>query len=147
MGNPLYLGVFLTPEAKQTLLSRFPPTHPEVHADHMTMIFKPDELSIENSPIGKKVRLLVLGHARNDKVQAVEVAGVLSKNNHAHITISVDKAKGGKPVDSNRMLDSITVFNDTPQEPFYLNGIIDTFPRTTNVFTLFAHWLRRKFNG
>ncbi len=144
MGNPLYLGVFLTAEARQHLLSCFPPTYPEVHADHMTIIFKPDELSVQNSPIGKKVRLRVLGHAQNDRVQAIAVEGVLSKNNHAHITVSVDKAKGGKPVDSNRMLDQAFSENTltVPAEHQYLEGVIDVFPRSTTIFTEILKWLK-----
>lgn len=128
----VYFGVFLTPEAKELLLSHFPPKHQEIHADHMTIKFAPSELEVGNVPISQKVKLEVIGVGHNDLVQAVLVRGVLSENAHPHITISVNKGKGGKPKHSNDLFESgpglIHLFNENT---ILLEGTIDLFPRTT----------------
>jgi hypothetical protein len=103
MAKPLYVGVFLTPEARALLLLRIAPIHPEVHADHMTIKFKPTDLELENLVLGKAVRLKVTSSVHDEKGQAVNVHGVFSANKHSHITISVDRDKGGTPNYSNEL--------------------------------------------
>lgn len=132
MAEPVYAGVFLTPKSRERLLSFVHPIHEVVLADHMTIMFKPFKLFIENLDLGKKVRLRVTSQAYDARVQAVEVAGVLSANKIAHITISTNPNLGGTPKQSNVMLDD-ALHNKTllPVVPeLFLDGIIDVFPRT-----------------
>jgi hypothetical protein len=132
MAEPLYVGVFLTPESRAKLLSFVPPIFKDVYADHMTIMFHPYDLLLENLTLGKTVKLRVIAHARNEKVQAVAVIGVLSANHDAHITISVNKEKGGRPNDSNDMLR--TAFMDEQVQLANVNidleGVVDVFPRS-----------------
>jgi hypothetical protein len=134
MAKPLYVGVFLTPEARALLLLRIAPIHPEVHADHMTIKFKPTDLELENLVLGKAVRLKVTSSVHDEKGQAVNVHGVFSANKHSHITISVDRDKGGTPNYSNELLEKDetqgVVFTTVFPEELILNGTIDTYPRT-----------------
>lgn len=123
----IYLGVFLTPESRTRLLDLIKPVHEEIHADHLTIKFKPTELEVGNTPLGKRVTLKVEHIAQDEKGQAVLVSGIISANAHPHITISV--AKGTKPVYSNELLAS-DCKKDQPTEALMLEGIIDTFPRT-----------------
>lgn len=132
MARPLYVGVFLTPESRERLLSFVPPLYEQVTADHLTIMFKPDDLTVENMPIGKKVRLKLVGHAHDDLVQAAIVRGVISGNKDPHITISYNLEKGGKPVLSNKMLEKafLDETNISVPHDIYLDGTIDTFPRS-----------------
>lgn len=99
----------------------------------MTMVFRPDELTLSNIELGRKVKLRVIAHAHDDKVQAVNVLGVLSANANPHITISYDMDKGGTAKGSNDMLkkalseDKLALANINID----LDGIIDTYPRST----------------
>lgn len=133
--QPLYLGVFLTPESRALLLSQYPAKHPEVHADHMTIKFKPTLLEIANAPIGRKVKLVVTGIGHNKKVQAVLVSGIFSDNAFAHITLSVSREAGGTPSLSNDLFrvgpGYVEDFEDEEVDKLvFLDGTIDVFPRT-----------------
>jgi hypothetical protein len=128
----VYIGVFLTPDSKNLLLSYFPPKHQEIHADHMTIKFAPSELELGNTPISQKVKLEVIGVGHNDLVQAVLVRGVSSDNTHPHITISVNKREGGKAKYSNDLFEKgpglIYLYKENI---ITIDGVVDTFPRTT----------------
>lgn len=132
MAGPLYVGVFLTPESREKLLSFVPPVHKEIIADHMTILFSPDSLFVGNLALGKTVKLKIHAHAHNDKVQAAVVSGVLSNNDHSHITISIDREKGGRPKDSNTMLEDAFAQETVHlvSKEMLLEGVIDTFPRS-----------------
>lgn len=127
MTTPVYLGVFLTKAARERLLGVFPAQHEKVHADHVTVSFRPSHEEVEIYPIGERVELEVVGVASDEKCQAILVSGVTSKNKHPHITIST--AAGIKPVYSNELLDR--GFSEV--SGLRLEGVCDTFPRTTEV--------------
>ena len=103
-----YTGVFLTPMAKQALLKRFPPVHPEVHADHMTIWSMMDSADsrVDQMALGQTVAMKVLAYFVDDKGQAVRVEtpkGVHPRSNRiAHITIST--AAGVPPKYSNKLV-------------------------------------------
>jgi hypothetical protein len=124
----VYLGVFLTPESRLELLHAFGPIHEKVTAEHMTIAFKPSKLEVENAPIGKTVRLKVVGYAVSSKSQAVRVYGVLSKNEHPHVTISFDSTQVNAAYSNELMVQQAggILYN----KELYLTGVIDTFPRT-----------------
>jgi hypothetical protein len=121
----IYLGVFLTAESREQLLARFPPAFTDVHADHVTLIFRPTDEERAALPLGKVALLEVIGISRDEKAQAVLIRGVESRNAHPHITIST--APGTKPVYSNELL---ARGGWEPVTGVTLEGIYDTFPRT-----------------
>lgn len=74
----------------------------EVIAHHMTI--QMGELpSYLKSDLDSTQSLEVTGYAWNDKVIAVRVAGYFTSNKVPHVTIAVNRTKGGKPVMSNQL--------------------------------------------
>lgn len=109
LGTPevVYTAVFLAPMDRHRLLNRFPPVHPEVFAHHMTIWFRGDSADpgLEALPLGQTVALKILGHAHDDKAQAVVVqppTALRPFGQKAHVTIST--APGVLPVYSNTLL-------------------------------------------
>ena len=129
---PIYIGAFLTPESKATLLERIRPLHPKVFAEHCTIKFKPTPADLQSFEVGRKVKIKVWGYAADDKGQAVMIEGLDTANAHPHITISC--AEGVKPVYSNELLErragSVATSSLAPTEQFELTAILDCFPRT-----------------
>jgi hypothetical protein len=54
--------------------------------------------------LGLPVRLSVNEFAIDDKVMAVGVSGFETHNAKAHITMAVNRANGGKPMMSNKLI-------------------------------------------
>lgn len=101
----VYVGVFLPPMAKQRLLRAFPPEHPTVYAHHMTVWHFAGGGEMPDLPWGKTVDLKVVGHFRNDRVQAVVVeppTRLRPVGRTPHITISTEA--GVSPVASNNLV-------------------------------------------
>ena len=74
----------------------------EVVAHHMTI--KMGELpSYPKDDLDSTQALEVTGYAYNDKVIAVRVSGYFTTNEVPHVTIAVNRSKGGKPVMSNKL--------------------------------------------
>jgi hypothetical protein len=70
--------------------------------------------------LGDEVEMTVHSVASNDKVMAVGVrCQVASKNSIKHVTVAVNRAAGGKPFQSNNLIDWKTI------EPFTLKGQIE----------------------
>ena len=102
---PIYTAIFLSVEAQWSLLSTFPPTHPHIYADHITLHYEPSTKELLEAGVGRQVTVRVTGKADNGKVQAVVVElprGVACGNMFPHITISANE--GVPPKDSNTML-------------------------------------------
>lgn len=99
-------GVFavLTPESQKALLAAFPPVHPDVKAHHLTMAYDPEPAVLERFARmeGQTIKMRVLGHAQDERGQAVAVYAP-SMNLVPHVTISV--ASGTEAVYSNELLD------------------------------------------
>jgi len=114
-----YTAVVLTPESRELLLTLFPPLEGyEPIAHHMTIC-----MGGWNRPerIGEKICLQVVGFDCDSKVSAVKImgGGDLSQNETPHVTISVNRRNGGKPVMSNDLN------NWTKIHPFLIEGIIE----------------------
>lgn len=74
----------------------------EILAHHMTI--KMGEIpSYLEADRNTTQTLEVNGFAHNDKVIAVRVVGYFTTNKVAHITLAVNRGKGGKPVMSNEL--------------------------------------------
>src|SRR6266481_709581 len=88
--------------SQQVLLKKFPPKYNNVYCHHITW----RGLRGTNSPEIKSAK--VIGYVNKNDIEALIVS--LDGNIHRddgslyHITISLDEAKGRKPVDSNSIL-------------------------------------------
>ncbi|MBM4291998.1 MAG: hypothetical protein FJ138_11595 [Deltaproteobacteria bacterium] len=97
-----YSAYLLTESCRARVLARFPARHPEVIAHHITVSF-PD-----SAPPPPAARASVVGVARGDRVEClvVEIDGAVARPDGGtyHITLSLDRAAGAKPVESNHLL-------------------------------------------
>lgn len=105
MTDTIYWAVKLDSKSVASLLSSFPPIHPNIYAEHVTIIYKPtnkqDELM--EKVLGKEVNLQTTAFVHNSRGQAVVVSGVERINPGVpHITISC--APGVSPVYSNILI-------------------------------------------
>jgi len=126
--DTIYWAVKLTDAGKATLLSKFPAVHPNIFAEHMTIVFKPSN-TVDQALMkecGTEVTLEVIGHGQDANGQAVVVkSDNVSRigGGIAHITISC--ANGTRPVYSNTLLkkhyDSVS--------PVSLDGVIARFTK------------------
>jgi hypothetical protein len=125
MDKTIYWAVLLNNESKIELLSSKPPVHPNVYAEHTTIVFKPtaeQDQELEER-LGEDVRLVAIGTAEDDKGDAVVVSGVKRYDDKTpHITISC--ANGVKPFYSNKLIDNGW---DKLENPIHLNGKIAKF--------------------
>lgn len=113
-------------ESVARLVSHFSPTHPNVYAEHMTIVFNPTEEQEQQLVpyCGKQVNFTVTGYAEDDKGQAVVVSGVDRLGGGIpHITISC--ADGVKPVYSNTLLSK--GYNPVKEIP--LTGVISRYTK------------------
>ena len=99
-----YSGYLLTEQSRAELLGHIPPVHPDVIAHHIT-----HEYGVYESLPPDTNLVRVVATAQNDKVQAaiVKVNGTTAReyaNGFYHVTISVDRAAGGRPNDSNELI-------------------------------------------
>jgi hypothetical protein len=106
----LYTGLFLTPEFKGALLEAYPAFHPRLHADHVTVVFRPDEAMrfLLEPQIGKEFPIVVTGAAADEKGQVVGVkipSFLQHGDQRPHVTISC--AVNTAPVYSNQLLDKL----------------------------------------
>ena len=124
----IYWAIKLDIPSKVALLSAYPPKHPKVFAEHMTIAFSPSDVLIERMEkiCGHKREIKITGHAEDEYGQAVvvnsEVPGRLDEG-LAHVTISC--ADGVGPVYSNKLLKQ--GYKKTPESRIYLSGIISKF--------------------
>ncbi len=99
-----YTGWELPETEKERLLVMFPPAYPVVIAHHVTLAYGVEA----DFPLPVETRGEVVGIADHDGVQALVVAisGTTDRPDGStyHITWSLDRARGRKPVDSNRVI-------------------------------------------
>ncbi len=101
-----YTGYLLTEESRNLLKSKFHPEYPDFIGHHITYEFGVPPDSPE-PPEPKSV--VVIGHAVQNGVEAflVEIDGTINRPSGGkyHITWSIDRSLGKKPVDSNKIID------------------------------------------
>lgn len=102
-----YSGYELSKADREKLSKVFPPKFPDVIAHHATWKFGANELLDKLPPDGT---LRVVGYACDDSLEClvVELDGSIRRPDRMtlHITWSLDRAAGRKPVDSNLLLKS-----------------------------------------
>jgi len=121
----IYTGLFLTEESKEALLEAYPAFHPRLHADHVTVVFRPDEAmrALLAPQLDKEFPITVTGAAADEKGQVVGVkipSFLQHGDQRPHITISC--AVNTAPVYSNQLLDKLVEV-----EPLKLVGVLRHF--------------------
>lgn len=105
----IYSAVFFD---KSSLISKYPPIHENVYADHSTIEFKPKDIT--NLPIGDLVEIKITGRLTTNKFDILIVDNYLSTNKYPHITLS--SIPGAVPSESNKEIEThlndITKLND-----------------------------------
>lgn len=116
----MYVGWLLSEPERQRLLALFEPRYPDVVAHHVTLAFGVGE----DHPLPSETQGFVAGIADDNKgVQAlvIEIGGTTARPDGStyHITWSLDRAAGAKPVDSNRVIRDLG-YERVPQVPVRL---------------------------
>ncbi|HEX8415001.1 MAG TPA: hypothetical protein VF637_14110 [Sphingomicrobium sp.] len=98
-------GWKLDPSDRDRLLSRFEPLFPDVVADHVTLRTGTDH----KTPLPRETTGEIIGEAYDDAgVQAliVRIGGTTDRSDGStfHITWSLDRAGGRRPVESNDVI-------------------------------------------
>jgi len=99
-----YTAFVLSQRARAELLSKFPPKFPDVICHHVTERFGvPNGFQAPNDS-----NVTVVGYASDDSLEAlvVEVDGARERKDGKvyHITLSLDRSQGRKPVESNDVI-------------------------------------------
>ena len=107
-----YNGWKLSDTDRDKLLVAFPPRHPDVLAHHVTNNLK--------NLIPEPASITVIGYAANEGVECLVVAvnGETARPDGRtyHITWSIDRAAGFKPVNSNNLIEGHGYEEVTPIE-------------------------------
>lgn len=97
-----YAAYVLTPAARDLVLEKFPPKFPDVIAHHVTYQFGSNEAPPPAS-------IVVVGYTSDDSLEClvVSVDGSTERPDGStyHITLSLDRSQGRKPVDSNAVIE------------------------------------------
>jgi hypothetical protein len=101
----LVTGWRLVPDERAALLERFPPRWPDVIADHVTLASR----RAGPRPIPTEREGLIVGRVEDGEgleALVVEIAGTTDRPDGStyHITWSLDRARGRRPVQSNDVL-------------------------------------------
>jgi hypothetical protein len=131
--TPLYLGLFLTEESQQLLLSKVPPKYPAAKAHHVTLRFRPSTEHLVAAPLGQECAIMVRTVASDGYCQAAAVeldqaliAQCAADDCIPHITIS--HVKTVKPVYALEMLLK-TPGSEVLGGEFQLTGVVGALVR------------------
>jgi hypothetical protein len=119
-----YSGWYIPEDERARLLALFPTYYPDVYAHHIT-----SELGLYDAlAMPESVSAEIIGFADDEEgVQAlvVRINGTTERpiGGTYHVTWSIDRSKGRKPVDSNRVIEN------QGWVPFVLAMPIKTEPR------------------
>ena len=101
----IYAGLFLDDTTRANLVRWWnqqegtEALHEKQIVHHLTMAFKPSQEDVENMPLGKPVKMSVIGYGQDDKAQAIFVkieGGVRSQNTKPHITMAISSSGSAK---------------------------------------------------
>ena len=103
----MYTCYELTPSSHRDILNQFTPKFPDVIAHHITIEFGvPEGTPIPSRPAMVKVVGYACDDAKHVEALLVEVDGTTKRPDGKlyHITLSINRAKGAKPVQSNDIM-------------------------------------------
>jgi hypothetical protein len=125
-----YLAFVLDDLSRQRILDMFPPRFPDVITHHVTLMVGDEQptnktLAVLNSLIGSK-SVQVIGYALGDYCEAVLVSingrTATPQGRSYHVTVSIDRSNGAKPVWSNEVIKNAII---KPIVPVYIKGTIE----------------------
>lgn len=123
----MYTGYQLTNKSRNDLLNKYPPKNPTFLGHHITVQFG---VKGDHPPPEMPDEVKVIGYLEADGIEGflVSVDGNIHRptGGKFHITWSLDKDKGRKPVDTNKIVD-----NPTPIDHIVLEVIPKTFTKST----------------
>ncbi len=100
----MYTGWKLKQNTIERIKNLYAPVHPDFIGHHITYMFGKDSKQPDDADIK------IIGHCVTDKVQCfvVEVNGTIVRPDGKiyHLTWSIDRSKGAKPVDSNAAIET-----------------------------------------
>lgn len=100
----MYTGWLLDESSKTQIKNIYGQAHPDLIGHHVTFMFGKD------SVVPKEAKLQLIGHCITEKIECfvVEVDGSMVRPDGGiyHLTWSLDKSKGAKPVDSNKAIEN-----------------------------------------
>lgn len=101
-----YIAFELTRKSRENLLERFPPKFPDVFAHHITWKFG---VTAEEVGFANQCQMFeVVGYAEDESLEAlvIRIDDSLERPDGKiyHVTWSLDKSKGRKPVQSNDLV-------------------------------------------
>jgi hypothetical protein len=101
----MYSGWILSDASKTQLTNIFGQAHPDLIAHHITYMFGRD------AKMPPEAVIKLVGRCVDDKIECfvAEVNGSVVRDDGEiyHITWSIDRSKGAKPVDSNKAIANI----------------------------------------
>ena len=106
--RPIVLGWTLRADERRALLARFVPVYPDVIAHHVTLQFDaPTDAALPSARAGE-----IIGHVDDGvglQALVLRIAGTSERPGGGiyHITWSLDRSAGRKPVDSNAVLERL----------------------------------------
>lgn len=123
----MYTGYELEQESRNLLLSRFPPKNPTVLGHHITEKFG---VPSDHPPPEEPLEVLVVGYIEVEGLEGllVSIDGNVERpaGGKYHITWSIDKGMGRKPVDTNKFVDSANSII-----PIKIKTVPKTFTKST----------------
>jgi hypothetical protein len=110
-----YLAYVLDEKSRAYILQHFQPKFPDVLCHHVTFDFGKAFYDIHSL---KKPMVKIIGYCSDDSLEAlvVTVDGRVARADSKvyHVTLSLDKSKGRKPVDSNHAIAKFGYQNVSP---------------------------------
>ena len=133
-----YMAIFLDARSKAALAKEYSFLHDKIKNDHLTLTYLCKDEKLKQL-VGQRVSLKVIGHAADDKGQAVVVSGYDRLDGGVpHVTLSHSGSVG--PKYSNDLLKKGWERVNGPT----LRGVIDSFPRSLKR-TASAHYVGSMF--
>ena len=123
----MYIGWLLSEANRSELMHYFEPAYPDVIAHHVTLAFGVEA----NHPLPPEVKAAVVGFVDDGEgVQAliVRINGSTQRPDGGtyHITWSIDRSAGRKPVDSNAVINKLDFEKLVMVVPLQLIPFIDS---------------------
>ena len=150
----IYTGIFIDTESRNHILERFPPIHPNIFVDHITLCFKPSFEEVMATDFwtddnGEKVPFEILESAEDEFGQAVKVRirpwvdteHLPCRNEILHITISC--ADGISASYSNKLLQNSTCKPLKASALYCFNGDVGVCMYSDRQFVPEYMWKRR----
>jgi hypothetical protein len=110
-----YTAYVISAESRVAILNRFPPKFSDVICHHVTERFG---VAKGKKFLPEPVKIVVVGYACDNSLETliVTVNGTITRPDDMvyHITLSLERSKGRKPVDSNHLIASLGWSNVEP---------------------------------